>query len=70
MKFENTFKCLLAVVPISVAPIAGIGIGEAFIRYGFLGGMGAIALMVVVIMGSLGLYQDFQVKAREDAKRD
>lgn len=70
MKFENTIKCLLAVVPISVAPLAGIGIAEAFIRYGFLGGMAAMALMALVVMGSLGLYQDFQVKAREDAKRD
>lgn len=70
MKFENTFKCLLTVVPISVTPLAGIGIAEAFIRYGFLGGMGALAVMAVVAMGSLGLYQDFQVKAREDAKRD
>ena len=70
MKFDNTFKCLIVAVPISATPLVGIGIAEMFIRYGLIGGMGSISLTALVVMGSLGLYQDFQVKGREDAKRD
>lgn len=70
MKFENTVKSLLWLVPISIMPLVGVGIAEAFIRYGFFGGFGAIAVLGIVVMGSLGLYQDFQVKAREDEKRN
>lgn len=70
MKFENTFKCLLWIFPITIMPLVGVAVAEGFIRYGFFGGLGVITLFGVVVMASLGLYQDFQVKAREDAERN
>lgn len=64
MKFENTKKALIPVILIGASPLAGVGLAQSYIKYGLIGGLVASFALAVVVMGGLGLYQDWKESKR------
>ena len=64
MKFENTKKALVPILIIGASPLAGVGLAQSYIKYGLVGGLIASFVLAVVVMGGLGLYQDWKESKR------
>jgi len=64
VRFENTKKSLIPIFIVGASPIAGIGLGVSCIKYGLIGGLIAFFVLAVVVMGGLGLYEDWKESKR------
>ncbi len=64
MKFENTKKALVPILIIGASPLAGVGLALSYIQYGFIGGLIASFVLAVVVMGGLGLYEEWKESKR------
>ncbi len=64
MKFENTKKALVPILIIGASPLAGVGLALSYIKYGLIGGLIASFVLAVVVMGGLGLYEDWKESKR------
>lgn len=64
MKFENTKKAIIPVLVIGASPLAGVGLAMSYVKYGLIGGLVASFVLAAVVMGGLGLYQDWKESKR------
>lgn len=64
MKFENTKKALIPVILVCASPLAGVGLGLSYVKYGLIGGLVASFVLAVVVMGGFGLYEDWKESKR------
>lgn len=64
MKFENMKKAMIWILIIGASPLAGVGLAQSYIKYGLIGGLIASFVLAVVVMGGLGLYEDWKESKR------
>lgn len=64
MKFENTKKSIIPVIVVGASPLLGVGLAMSYIKYGLIGGLIASFVLAVVVMGGLGLYEDWKESKR------
>lgn len=64
MKFENTKKAIIPVIVVGSSPLVGVGLAMSYIKCGLIGGLIASFVLAVVVMGGLGLYQDWKESKR------